>query len=249
MNKTLIALAVSLGVAACGGSSSPVAPLADATVGGIWYGFNFNAQLGDSRELVGIGTEDGRFRFVESTSRSQFAGISSSVGNALSATGTALASPGGTWGDDSTATSLDMEGEVLDKESIEATWSLGSGETGNLGLLYSRLYEQDSSLDLPAGVWSSTDDAGLEIGTFTIDSAGLVTGQDVDGCQYAGNVSIIDPDYNVYDFNVVVSNCGALDGSFSGLSIMSTDVVANDCMSVAADDGTRSLTLALARLP
>ena len=249
MNKTLIALAVSLGVAACGGSSSSDAPPADATIGGIWYGFNFNAQLGESQELLGIGTEDGRFRFIEPDTRSQFAGIATSTGSMMTGSGLAFSAEGSTWLDASVVTSLDISGTLLDKQSLDANWTLASGETGNLGLFYSGLYGRDSSLDLTAGEWTSTDDAGAEMGTFSISADGLISGQDVGGCLYAGTLEIIDPEFNAYGFSVVVSNCGTLDGTFTGLSSLGDNQEPYDCLTVAADDGTRSLILSLERIP
>lgn len=249
MNKTLIALAVSLGVAACGGSSSSDAPPTDATVGGIWYGFNFNAQLGDSQELLGMGTEDGRFRFVEPQTKVQFAGVATSTGSTMTGAGLAFAPEGGAWLDTSVVSALDIGGTLLHKESLDANWSLVSGETGNLGLFYSSLYGRNSSLDLTAGEWTWTDDAGAETGSFSIAADGVISGQDVGGCLYDGAVEIIDPDFNVYGFSFVVSNCGALDGSFSGLSMLGDNQQAYDCLTVAADDGARSLLMSLQRIP
>lgn len=249
MNKTLIVLAVSLGVAACGGSPSSEAPPVDATIGGIWYGFNSNAQLGDSRELLGMGTEDGRFRFVEPQTGIQFAGVATSTGSMMTGSGTAFAADGDAWQDASVVTLLDISGTLIDKESVDAHWNLLSGESGNLGLLYSSLYGRDSSLDLTAGEWTWTDDTGADVGTFSIAADGLISGQDVGGCLYDGALEIIDPEYNVYGFTVVVSNCGALDGDFSGLSMLGDNQEAYDCLTVAADDGARSLMMSLQRIP
>jgi len=51
--------------------------------------------------------------------------------------------------------------------------------------------------------------------TFSISSNGLISGQSVGGCLYDGTLEIIDPEFNAYEFSVVVSNCGALDGTFT----------------------------------
>lgn len=248
MKRTMIALAVSLGVAACGGSSSdPDTPL-DASIGGIWYGFNFNAQLGESQELLGIGTEDGRFRFVEPNTKSQFAGSVSSNGSVVTGSGLAYSAEGSTWMDSSVVTSLDIGGTLLHRQSLDASWELASGETGNLGLFYSGIYARDSSLASTAGEWALQDDDGLDIGTFSIASDGVLSGQDVGGCLYDGNLTIIDEDYNAYGFTVVVTNCGALDGTFSGLAMLGDNLAPLDCLTVAADDGSRSLLLGLQRI-
>jgi hypothetical protein len=66
MKKGLIALGSVMGLVACGGISYPDRPpTADPIIGGIWFGYNFTDQVGDSREFIGIATEDGTFRFLE----------------------------------------------------------------------------------------------------------------------------------------------------------------------------------------
>lgn len=99
--------------------------------------------------------------------------------------------------------------------------TLNGGDTGSLTITYNDIYEQDSSLNLLAGNWSFTDRDGLEI-DLSIDENGSARGQDSDQCEYAGNVEIINADYNVYDVVLSISNCGSVNGKYKGMAYLET---------------------------
>jgi len=250
MKKTLIALGISAGLAACGGVTVPeYPPTADPIIGGIWFGYNFTDQVGDSREFIGIATEDGTFRYLELPTKVQFAGTVTFNGEIAEGSGVALAAPGATWGDASMVSALDISGFVVERESIEGDWSLFSGETGNYWLLFDSLYFKDSSLDLTAGVWSIVDDTGADIGTLTIGADGSLNGQNIAGCLYSGNLAIIDMQYDVYDVSVTISNCAESDGVYTGFGALGDDLEINDSMLLITDDGSHSFAANMTRVP
>ena len=99
--------------------------------------------------------------------------------------------------------------------------TLNGGDTGSLTITYNDIYEHDSSLNLLAGNWSFTDRDGLVI-DLSIDEDGAARGQDSDQCEYAGNFTIINTDYNVYDVAISISNCGSVNGKYEGLAYLET---------------------------
>lgn len=95
--------------------------------------------------------------------------------------------------------------------------TLNGGDTGSLTISYNDIYEQDSSLDQVAGKWSFIDRDGLVI-ELAIDEFGIAQGQDSDQCEYDGEVTIINADYNVYEVVLDISNCGSVDGKYKGMA-------------------------------
>ena len=78
---------------------------------------------------------------------------------------------------------------------------------------------KDSSLEKLAGGWHFTDRDGLLI-ELSIDELGKVQGQDSDQCEYAGQIAIINTDYNVYDVSMNINNCGSVNGEYKGMAYL-----------------------------
>lgn len=72
---------------------------------------------------------------------------------------------------------------------------------------YNDLYDVDSDLSRIVGHWTDSAKPGRDV--ISVDALGRVTGQDGGGsnCIYSGTVSVIDPEYNLYDTNLVYSGC------------------------------------------
>ncbi len=95
--------------------------------------------------------------------------------------------------------------------------TLNGGDTGALKVAYSELYEKSSSLKYLEGDWSYTDRDQLT-STISIGEGGNVTGHDSDGCKFSGHIDIIDPQYNAYQTNLEVSECGSVDDGYTGVA-------------------------------
>ena len=128
--------------------------------------------------------------------------------------------------------------------SLSGTWTASTGETGEFTLTYLPLYERGSSLSMVEGTWTSFDENDNPFGTYTIDANGDITGSDVLGCVYTGTITIIDADVNVYEVMLTVSNCGPLDGQYSGLGALDTSNV-NDTFLFQVDDGQTVLSVGI----
>ena len=67
-------------------------------------------------------------------------------------------------------------------------------------------YNRPSSLSTISGNWFFFDSDGKT--TFSIDSTGIISGGNEDGCVFSGSIDIIDPKYNLYDIShFEISNC------------------------------------------
>lgn len=208
-------------LSACGGGSSDTAsapvPVVNEKMGGIWEGTSTSG--GNSQTLIGVTTDDGRFRFLSLDTSGQFVGtINVSNQNQISGSGVGIAPVGSTWTDGSTAISIDLSGAISERVSFTGTWSASTGEEGDFNLNFDDIYNEDSSISTVQGTWTSFDEFANATGSYTIDSDGGINGQDNSGCVYGGSLSIIDSNFNVYDITLTVSNCGDFNGTYTGLS-------------------------------
>jgi hypothetical protein len=109
-----------------------------------------------------------------------------------------------------------LTGEIKDGQIQSHFTTLNGGDTGRMQLDYSDLYDQPSSLELLEGEWSFIDRDGL-VFKLAIE-AGAISGADSDDCKYAGNVSVINPQYNAYNVMLKISDCDSVNGEYEGLS-------------------------------
>jgi len=243
-------LAAMLFLPACGGGGGDDngggGTTADQESGGLWFGtLVIDGQAG-RQDLVGLSTDDGRFRFISADTEGQFIGTGNVAGTRVTGSGKAFAPPGFTWRDGSTVTTLTMSGTLRERRSMAGTWSAGTGESGTFDLDYDPDHDKDSSLTLLAGVWTVYDDNLNPFATFTIDADGQFSGQNAVGCSSIGRISIIDARYNVYGITSSVSNC-AIAGDYEGLGALGTIVNPNDVFLFSVNNDTRALLLGLER--
>ena len=114
-----------------------------------------------------------------------------------------------------------LTGELNQGTIISYFKTLNGGDTGRMVLNYSDVYEQASSLELLEGEWHFTDRDGLSF-KVSIEN-GQIQGEDSDECQYQGQVSLINPKYNVYNIKMNISNCASVNGVYEGLSYLDKD--------------------------
>jgi len=242
-------LTVVLLLSACGGGGSTgpgVEPVVDQTLGGLWFGTLTTDGVLGNQDLVGITSDDGRFRFVSVDTLGQFIGTVQSSGTDVTGSGNGFAPIGTTWGDGSTVTPITVSATLHQRSSFSGTWAAGTGEAGTFEFNYDPDYEKTSSLALLIGVWTAYDDNLNPIVTFTIDADGLFSGQNVNGCTSLGQISIIDPSFNVYDITSTVSNC-FIAGDYAGLGALGDIVDPNDAFIFSVNNDVRAILLGLER--
>ena len=97
--------------------------------------------------------------------------------------------------------------------------TLNGGDTGALSVAYSKLYDQPSSLTYTQGDWSYTDRDELTT-TISINEEGVLMGKDTDGCEYLGYLGILNPQYNVYQTKLEVSECSSVNDEYEGVAFV-----------------------------
>lgn len=217
----LTVLSVSL-LTACGGGSSggggsstpppPATPNADP--GGIWYGSASNTTLGETYEVVGVSIANGELRFIDSQGV-QYHGSMQVSGSSFSAAFRAIVPLGEYFVDGSTVLTGNMNGTFSQRGSLDGSYLMSSGERGTVSLLYDNMYQRPSQQSRLTGTWIDASDD-----TYGIDSMGRIFGQDSFGCVYSGTAGIIDSQFNAYRISLTVSNCGEVNGTYSGLGVL-----------------------------
>ena len=112
-----------------------------------------------------------------------------------------------------------VSGRFVEGESLQLAFTDAEGEDTRISLQYDDVYDRASSLSLWEGNWEVIEE-GVSTATLTVDSGGAFFGQDADGCTATGNLSIIDPDRNLYALELDVGACADEDGHYSGFAYL-----------------------------
>lgn len=240
IKKLCSCLAIVLTVSCGGGGGSAASsggnpPVANERMGGIWQGTS--TAPGNNQSIIGVTLDDGRFRFLSLTTEGQFVGtMSVSNQNRVTGNGFGIAPAGFTWTGGSTVTTLSIAGTVAERSSFDGTWATGTGESGFFNMSFDPIYNRISSLAKVQGTYTSYDDFGNATASFTFGAEGGVSGQDIGGCVYGGQLSIVDSSVNVYQITLVVSNCGQFNSTYSGLGILIDFNGTDDELLISVDD-------------
>lgn len=245
-SKTVVVwIASVLMLPACGGGgggSNPVSlPMPPAPVekfGGFFFGEMTIDQAQGSEECAALVTEDGQFRFLCVFTDLQLAGMASRDMNVLSGTGLAYSTLG--FLDGTTVSDLSLEAVLVQGNSLAGTWTTAAGDSGSFDMLYDAEYDKDSSLTLLAGVWQSTDEFGNPNASFTIDGLGAFTAANDSGCTSSGSFLVLDSRYNLYQMNSTIMGC-PIEGDYSGLALVTDDILANDSIIFSISNDQRAL--------
>ena len=148
-------------------------------------------------------------------------------GNQVSGSGTLYAAPGLTLNDGSTVAALTISGgTVSEGNTLDLTFD-AAGVSTTISTVFDNSYDRGSDLATIAAVYTTFDIFG-DPSSFTIDAAGVITGQSNSGCVLNGQVLIIDAAFNTYDVSLDVASCGGLDGMYDGLGTSQDDIAMDD---------------------
>ncbi len=153
----------------------------------------------------------------------------------VSGSGTLYAVPGSVLADGNTFANLTISaGTVSEANTLDLTVE-AAGTTSTISTTYDVIYERASDLATIAAVYPTFDIFG-EVSAFTIDAAGVISGQSVN-CLLAGQVTIIDAVFNAYDVSLTVTNsvaCAVGAGTYNGLGSSVDNVGMDDAFVFAA---------------
>lgn len=227
-----------------GASVTPPPVIANADPGGIWYGYASNTTRGETYEVVGVSISSGELRFIDSQGV-QYHGSMQVSGTSFNASFRAIAPLGEYFVNGGTVLAGTMTGSISQRRSLDGSYQMSSGERGTVSLLFDDLYQRPSGQSLMTGTWIDVDND-----TYSIDSTGRIFGQDSFGCVYSGDAGVIDARYNAYRFNLTVSNCGVVNGTYAGLGVLQDwqSVGDNRLLTLQLSNDAWSLTVSLGKL-
>lgn len=164
--------------------------------------------------------------------------VNTSLDFALS--GTLIAAPGQTLPDGTPTSALAINGTVSPKSFIAGEF-VSAAETGILtGTYNAGLYERPVSLSLLSGNWNLRDSTSVT-GTVQVQAdgsfTGVGTGTNNAGCQYSGQVSIPNGNFNAETVSLTISGC-AIAGSYTGLAALYDFLSKNDTIIFGLSTGS-----------
>ena len=179
----------------------PPPPPPKQPLGGVWTGTS-----SQGTELTAIITESGLFHLIDDL---QTVGVGLgqvTTSDQVDASYTFVPAVGGALFDGSDFASCNLSGAITERVSLpvslRCTTALGNTLEVAATLRYDTVYERGTDLATIAGDY---DDDGAVL---SIDSAGNIFKQDpISGCVYNGQITVIDPDYNVYGMDLTIGAC------------------------------------------
>ena len=224
-------------------TTAVIADPANASVGGIWFGTD-----SDGGQIIALITETGRFHMLDQDGFQGSAILPVSSANELSADFQTVPPIDVSFADDSGFADCSISGSFAERSTLDAsvacTTSQGAESSVTMNLNYQALYELGSSLDLFTGTWTDASDPGADV--VNVDATGMITGQDggASGCVYSGQVTLIDPTYNVYHIEWTYSSCNG-GVSFSGLAAIDNTVSPTEFVLAATGEYSSSNPVSL----
>jgi hypothetical protein len=227
-------------------------PATGADFGGIWFGTLTHA-TGAVADVIALTTASGRFAIVGvdavgPENLSQYAGVATVAGQQVTGTGTVYAAPSPSFPGSGAVLPITAELTFTARRTLSGRLRSGTALDARLDLEYdSGLHEHASSLSQVAGIWYVYDEMLNPTLTLTIELDGRFLGQNRNGCQSSGQVSLIDARYNVYAWDATIQSCPA-GGSYSGLAtVLDVDSPTPTALLATIASGASAIVLPLER--
>lgn len=235
-----------------------VAPAAgvDAMPGGYWSGQFLDETQAVQGYMSAMVGEDGRFqlwayRYNDTNTctnwEAEFGGNMTTVGNSLSGSGRMIALKP-TLADGTMAADLQIEGVVVERDSLTGTWNASSGDAGcfQMNQYWATDYEAPSALENLVGEWN--DYYSESNSHLTVDVDGSIIGSDRYGCSWTGLFGLIDDHYSLYEFEAELQSCDRA-GHYTGLAWHGWGWDPGEFwLEILADDGEQALRLTFSSL-
>jgi hypothetical protein len=205
-------------------------------MGGIWVGALTDLD-GTRVESTGYISETGTIFFLYETHI--YSGNVTTLGNTFTAYGTELYHTGLPQG------SL-LSGTFHAHSSINSATFHNNQKTADSAYSFKSIYRRNSSLNLISGTYSQTISTNTE--TYTIDSDGIISGSNSEGCIYSGDIKLIDSRFNMYKLDLSIANCGNKSDKYSGLATLSDTNSESDTLTMIANSTDLFVSINLPRI-
>jgi hypothetical protein len=161
-------------------------------------------------------SESGHFHFIQGDG-AQLVGKLSTSGDELTANFVGYVPFGEKFDDGSTTGVGSLSGSLDERSGISAdvdfTTSRGDVSQSTIELSYDPIYERDSSLESVAGNYLDTETNVV----INVNDDGELFSQDPRShCIINGTVSVLDPDFNLYEVEYTYSNCKGREKDLNG---------------------------------
>lgn len=196
----------------------------DVVIDDFTFGYDGNGFAGSTDDLGCVVSSTLEFvcLLTDSATDALIAGLTGTlqVTNAgdVSGTGTMYAPPGTTLPNGAATAELTVSSGTATTDTTLDLLIDAAGTQNTITTAFDAVFDRGSALATVEGTYTTFDIFG-DPSSFVIDAAGAITAQSNSGCIGAGQVTIIDAADNVYDVNLDLSSCGALDGTYDGLGI------------------------------
>ncbi len=203
-----------------GGSDEEEPDDLDEDASGVWTAtVTPDGQAAVNATLIAI--PDGRFALT--SSEALFIGSGTTNGSAFSATSTGFAPPGSTFANGAISAAFNLTGTVTTGASLTGSYS-GANESGRVAATYnSSVTERQASLAIVAGSYLVPQQPGAPIVSLAINNGALTLNVST-GCVGVGDIAVVNPTRNYYTWTMTFSNCTVINGVYSGLAHMPSNV-------------------------
>ena len=222
--RVLPACAIAVGLLACKGGSiadDTTTTIPDVSSGGIYAGTLSSTIQGATYNLIGAVNEGGALELINTSNQNQYSGQ-------LTVGGTTASSPvtGTLRVYDNTGalfTTGTLSGTVVTRSQIAVTYTLASGDTGQIMLNENNtLYSTPETLATAAGNYQYVSTRNGGASTLTVNLDGSLTGTTEYGCAFTGTASVANTSYDLFNLVLYASSssaCGTAAGAtFGGLA-------------------------------
>lgn len=119
--------------------------------------------------------------------------------------------------DFSFSSNFSVTGQISSEYRLVGNYNVSGGDNGSLDFYaMPALYRRGLSLQSIAGNYTAENLVSGGTGPVSISASGVVSGSDSFGCNYNGQISITDTQFNGLQIAVTVSNCGVSNGTYNG---------------------------------
>jgi hypothetical protein len=222
----LSAVAAGLALTACGGGGSdasaptggtPPVTTTNSTTPGVWKGTINSTTTGQGASIVALTGHDGHSVWMTTDGR-VFHGDLPLNGDHFDASLIGHMHEGELFPDGTNRGTTSMQVDHHSTGASSGRYS-GSGDAGTFNMALSPMWARSASLATVAGVYTRSTSSGYTM-TMALGANGQLTGSDSKGCVFSGNVTVPDPQHNLYHIDAHVSACGSLDGHYQGMGAL-----------------------------